>query len=451
MNKPFLLFALLITASCFSQTYNIPFRKGKLWGFADKTGKIIIEPKYDSINPKMENFRWFVYKNGKTGVVNIEGIERLTPEYDSIFREPGHSQYNEFSVFKNGKEGYTDINGKFIIPVEYYRVSKCNDETQNTMKMTFLVQKEAKSDWTLIDEQQTELLKDIQGFRNYYRGNYKFKTGGKQGIFNVISKEWRVQPEYDSIAYFDYKDFYRPKSEYKDIKYYGVKKGQFFLFTKNFDTTPAKSNKLEDFFEKPKADDGDLSMVESLSPAGASKAEFTSLTGENYNIGKSYKTNSYYNSDLKSFSVFEEKKRYGIATMRGKSAAEFDEIKAIKYSYGDEYNKELVMVRKGKKWGIFNYKNMKPASEIAYDGFELHKRYDNFIILKAKNKIGLYEIEDDRDKETSTVIEPIYDSFKKFEYIRSNDYNYDNFNLYYFIKDGKTCPVGINGVKFYED
>lgn len=452
MNKSLFLFAILFTTSCFSQTYNIPYRKGKLWGFADKTGKVIIEPKYDSVNPKMENSRWYVYKNGKSGIVNIEGLEYLKAEYDSIIRVPVHSQYNEFLVYKNGKAGYTDINGKFIIPAAYHRVSKCRDDNFNQTGMTFLVQKEAKGNWNLIDEKETELQNDIQAFYNFYRGNYRLKVGEKYGIYHVISKQWRVKPEYDSIAHFDYKDFYYPKSAYKDIKYYGVKNGKFFLFSKNFDVTPTQFNKLEDFFEMPKGETSDdMAMVESVAPLSASKGEFTSLTGDNYKMGKSYKTNSYYNFDIKSFTLFEEKKRYGISTMKGRTAAEYDEIQAIKYNYAEEYNKELVMVRKGKKWGIFNYKDMKPTSEIAYDGFELHKRYDNFILLKAKNKIGLFEIEDDRDKETSTVIEPAYDAFQKFEYIRSNDYNYDTFNLYYFIKDGKVCPVGINGVKFFQD
>ncbi|MGX7666606.1 WG repeat-containing protein [Flavobacterium pedocola] len=453
MNKLLSLLVALTAFSCFSQTYNVPYRKGNLWGFADKNGKIIIEPKYDSVNPNMENFRWFVYKNGKTGIINTEGIERLAVEYDSIFRIPVHSQNNEFLVYKNGKSGYSDINGRFILATDYHQIIKCDDETFNRFGMKFFVKSSAESNWDLIDENKNVLEKEIETFRNFHRAQYKLKTNGKYGIYNTLTKKWTIQPEYDSIKPFDYKDFYRPKKEFNNIGYFGFKNNTIVLFTKEYTIITTKLNKEEDFFELPKNDENeDFAYTAVDHPISRnSNSRFVSVTGENFTKGMRYQTNWTYYTDAKFFTILKEKNSYGISVGFNNSSIEFDEIKALKDNYDEKFNKEIVMVRKNKKWGIYNYIKMKLIAPIAYDSFEIHKRYENFIILKIKNKIGLFEIEDDRDKETSTAIEPLYDDFKALIYVRSNDYEYNNFNVYYFVKNGKLCPVGINGVKFYED
>lgn len=54
MNKNLYLILLLAVSFGFSQSYNVPYRKRNLWGYADKIGQVIIEPKYDSVSTEFK-------------------------------------------------------------------------------------------------------------------------------------------------------------------------------------------------------------------------------------------------------------------------------------------------------------------------------------------------------------------------------------------------------------
>lgn len=123
----------------------------------------------------------------------------------------------------------------------------------------------------------------------------------------------------------------------------------------------------------------------------------------------------------------------------------------LKSSYDGKYDSKFALVKSKNKWQFFNIIKNELISNITFDSYDIHKRFNNILLLKNKNKIGLYQLEDGRDAEISAIVEPIYDSFENFKYITSNDREYHSFNLYYFKKDGKLCPVGMNGIKFYQD
>lgn|GEM_PF-2025458 len=452
MKKTTLIMLLFSLNFGFSQTFNVPFRKGNLWGYADKFGKIIIEPKYDSVSADYDNFRWYVFKNGKTGIINIEGIERIPVEYDSIHKQPVHSEYNEFEVYKNGQMGYTDINGKFILPVAYKSIYKADDESFNRLELKFFAQTNADEKYLLITQNKTEILKDIEDFKNIYNGYYIIQTNKKYGIYSMITKSWKINAEYDSIKRFDYKDFYRPKEEFKNIKYYGLKSGKIYLFTNSCEIVTTSFNQIEDFFNPPKMDDEtDYAVMGNLEDI---KGNIVEVTGNNYVENQEYKTIDFYRTRLKIY-IIKEKNKFQIKSnslsFDSNKKFLFDEIRLLKSSQDSEYDSRFAFVRNKNKWQLFNINKNELLSEITFDSFEFHKTFSTVLLLKNKNKVGLYQLEDDRDEEVSTAIEPLYDSFERFVYLSSNDRKYKSFNLFYFKKDGKLCPVGINDVKFYQD
>jgi hypothetical protein len=55
----------------------IPYRDGSKWGFCDSSAKIIIKPKYDSVNVFIED-RALVYKNGFCGFIDKNGNNILS-------------------------------------------------------------------------------------------------------------------------------------------------------------------------------------------------------------------------------------------------------------------------------------------------------------------------------------------------------------------------------------
>ncbi len=88
MRKLLLFIVLMGTMSpAFAQQIAIPYRDGAKWGLSDRDGKLIIEPKFDSLsfgsgysNKPGDMISWL---RGKKGLIT-GGRELLTPEYSSI-------------------------------------------------------------------------------------------------------------------------------------------------------------------------------------------------------------------------------------------------------------------------------------------------------------------------------------------------------------------------------
>ncbi|SEQ21724.1 WG repeat-containing protein [Flavobacterium urocaniciphilum] len=123
----FLPFIILITSISFSQTTNyplIPYRDGKLWGFCDTLGKVVVKPYFDKVEDiKFDLFNhrkatFLLSKNNKRFVVD-EKNQMLLPlnhSYDSIKLNKYDTEF--IQVFKKGKMGFYS-NLKEIIPCKY--------------------------------------------------------------------------------------------------------------------------------------------------------------------------------------------------------------------------------------------------------------------------------------------------------------------------------------------
>jgi len=64
---------------------------------------------------KLTDERYIIRKEGKSGFIDGCGVERINPEYDSVF------EFTEglARVEKNKKYGYIDKNGKEAVPLLY--------------------------------------------------------------------------------------------------------------------------------------------------------------------------------------------------------------------------------------------------------------------------------------------------------------------------------------------
>jgi hypothetical protein len=123
----FQLFALLFSSLLFSQTNVnplIPYRDGKVWGFCDTLGKVVVKPYFDEvINVRYDAYNvgkasYLIQKNSKEFVVNEKNQIAIPIHhtYDSIRLKEFDIDYIE--VFKDGKMGlYSNL--KEIIPCNY--------------------------------------------------------------------------------------------------------------------------------------------------------------------------------------------------------------------------------------------------------------------------------------------------------------------------------------------
>jgi hypothetical protein len=447
-----LILALLFSTCLQAQNYNVPYRKGNLWGYSDKTGKIVITPKYDSVSPENENMRWFVFKNNKMGVINQLGQEIIPAEYDLIERNPVHSEYNEFYVARNGKMGYTDMDGRFILPLAYKTIDKYEGFREYNL-LCFLVKKENENTWTLIDKDQKAYLAGITAYDKIYGGHSILQISGKEGIYDMGKKQWVLKPVYDSIRYLQYKDAYRLKSGFESYEYYGKKGKQLDLISKTFQVKTFAGKKLDNFFELM-PDERDVIYAPDMK-MGTADARIVSVAGSKFIENKIFPTFSHDNSEVKSVVIIKNNNLYGLQIRVGygklTSPVEFDEIQLLVYE-NDACNKDVVLVSREGKLGIYSLPENKLVTPVIYSAILPDKKNDDILLLTLKNKTGLYKIEDgSRDKGKSAVIDAVYDSFLKRGFIKSNDFNYNMFNLYYFTLNSKICPVGVNGVKFYEE
>lgn len=94
----------------------VPYRDGKLWGYSDTMGKVLVQPAYDSVS--QHSVDGFVYKNGKVGIINEWGKVKLATLYDDIYSD---APYDEtfYVASKSSKKGVFNNNGKPLVPMIY--------------------------------------------------------------------------------------------------------------------------------------------------------------------------------------------------------------------------------------------------------------------------------------------------------------------------------------------
>ena len=162
-------------------------------------------------------------KDGKYGLINLDGKQVLKPEYESITAIP----YKEgmLIVKQNEKCGVVNVNGKTLIPAEYESITADNYYSDQTMYKTtgFIVSKKsdegyrygyidykgktiAKTEYTQIDR-----VTDVEDDKNVYLVAYK---NGQAGLLK--NKKVVLNYEYEDISYNAYNDVFVIKRNSKE-------------------------------------------------------------------------------------------------------------------------------------------------------------------------------------------------------------------------------------------
>lgn len=89
---------------------------GNTWGFADKSGKIVIEPKFESVEDFSEGLA-VVEINKKFGYINQSGQIVIQPQFDEAFGfEEGFA-----AVSINSKWGFINKKGNLVVKPQFER------------------------------------------------------------------------------------------------------------------------------------------------------------------------------------------------------------------------------------------------------------------------------------------------------------------------------------------
>ena len=91
-------------------------------GLIDKTGKVIIQPKYKTLQGDFNMALCKVQNDSdKYGLVNKQGLEIVAPQFDDIMfiDEYFAIDSNMLKVVNNKKSGFINLEGKIITPIKY--------------------------------------------------------------------------------------------------------------------------------------------------------------------------------------------------------------------------------------------------------------------------------------------------------------------------------------------
>ena len=416
----------------FVTAYYTIYENGK-WGVINTNQKIIIEPSYDemiiipdnskpifvcTVNPNYDegtfetkvldnnnkelytnydkveviynqdkaNNLWYeknmlkVQKDGKYGLINLEGKEILGCSYDEIKTIPGTK--NVLITVKDGKQGIVDNIGNIIIENEYEQINSITekyengfivkaengkygivnsngeliletkyDEIKNVYGNNMYVVKEAAK-WKIVNKENSYLEDAFEDVKQINVNNVIAKKNGKYGIV-LTSGEVKVDYTYDDLT-FIFTDTYIAKK--------GDKYGIININNEEklaFNYTYINYEEEADFIRAQKEN----SQTELLDREFNVKAEGIVSeinTDKNYirvRVGEEYK---YYNFKLEekqnteilsTNTIFLSKKdgKYGYVNSKG--------IVVVDYIYDDatEQNKYgYVSVKKDGKWGALD-------------------------------------------------------------------------------------------------
>ena len=166
-------------------------KTGIIYGYIDYNGKMLIEPQYESIARPLEYESDDIYlvfmENGKKGVMKNKKII-IKPRYQSI------NYYNVSDIFivnKNGKYGFFDSDGSEILNAQFTEYSIAGD-------------------YISVKKNDEMFLYDIHGNlvnTNKYKSIIEtsnpsyFIAQDDSGYYSIISKDVQIQDNYTNITY----------------------------------------------------------------------------------------------------------------------------------------------------------------------------------------------------------------------------------------------------------
>lgn len=235
MKKQFgiFIFVFLGFLKIFAQEHElIPFRKGNLWGFADRNKKIVIECQYDEVFPFHEGVA-FVKKDNAYAMINNEGQAITSFTFESLDLsndleaeiENPYEFINGFAIVKQGKIGVVNKTGKFVIPPVY----ECIEPFKNGMAAVC-----KKYKWGFVDTNGKEVVPiqydEVKSFNEEYAA---VRLGLNWGFINTKGREVVNLFKYDSFKGEGYNEGLAAVS--KNGKYGFIDKLDFTVIPFNYD------------------------------------------------------------------------------------------------------------------------------------------------------------------------------------------------------------------------
>lgn len=419
----FLLFAVLPLWGQFkyvpktpSRLY-IPYREGNLWGYCDTLGQVLLSPRYDSVG---FYDGWYcegaVFKqDGLYGVLDYD-FEEIITGYDA---SPGLPVKNDryAIVTKNSRVGVVNTDNLAFIPIEFDSVSF-----------------EYLDFWNIVTRQ-----------------NGKFGLYGRYG-------ELRATPQFDEVlpAYY-FQEVYKLAGmvgRKKDTWYHIGPDGKqtvYTALTRRDSRQPVADKKQFDATHTDKISPAEKRQLESLEPElkskyGISKILYNRVVGfsggryeyvlvqKNKQVALLYVDSGNIHSDF-----FDD--IMGVIGNGSEEVIEVMEGEKVEQNLHTKYPSEVLLVRKGKKYGMVSPQGQE-VLPFVYDGFS--EISDQTIVTHQKNKKGIINL--------LTHYPPLPCRYDDIRYHKGLPVNKVwNFEIYQVSTNGRRGYVGKNGVEYFKN
>ena len=168
-------------------------QKNGKYGLIDLDGKSVLNVEYDSIlalKSVEENLK--ISKNGKYGIVNNQGQIIVPTEYSDVqVLKEGYS--NEYKIIdENGKQGIISTSGTIIVNPQYDEIKYINSNEIYSAKID--------NKWNLINK-KGEVLNNNYDDYTYLKGDYVIaQKDGKYGIITT-NGDVKIEPTYEELKY----------------------------------------------------------------------------------------------------------------------------------------------------------------------------------------------------------------------------------------------------------
>jgi hypothetical protein len=163
----------------------IAIKVGDKYGFVDKSGKVVISPKYDAVIPFVGGIA-AVKRDGKWGFVDKTGKEIVPPTYEYPVIDYNYLKMGYLPVVEKAGKYSTPFGGEydFLVHVD---------------SNLFLAKKDDK--WGLIDKKNREVLSfKYDDLSHLHKDFFVYSERGKYGVIS-LKRGVIVQPRYDKIFY----------------------------------------------------------------------------------------------------------------------------------------------------------------------------------------------------------------------------------------------------------
>lgn len=304
-----------------------PFQKDGKFGFMDEEGAMMVEPKYEVVEPYQEGLA-LVVKEGKVGFINKSAELSIPFEYDD-----GESFNKGLAIVARGeKYGMIDRTNKAVVPLKY-------DLVGNFYSDLALVANDTAYGYVNRNGQETVPMK-LEYATDFQNGYAVVDQDGKKGIINTLGMVV-VPSRYNWLENYNQYLVCRAKQD----SLYGL------LDNKGAEILPFEYDRIGEFNDS-------LAMV-----VKGDKYGYVNAKGEiQIPLKYDFKTEALVWGKFENGYVkFLKKDKYGIMDTTGEEI-----FPAIFQDVGEYSAKEYVAVKKRGKWG-YSDQNLKLTLSYKYE------------------------------------------------------------------------------------